>query len=103
MWSIWDNRIQFDMPTQAVLYLQLQHYQSLVQLSATNLTNFLTDRHPHLLRVACEAQAADFMKDTEEYNKAMQRLGTLVERVQAEDDLQYRGADLETWNPGNGR
>lgn len=103
MWSIWDNRLQFDQPTNAQLLLQLQFYQSLPLLSATNLTNFLTDRHPHALRVACTAQAADFMKDTEEYNKAMQRLGAYVEKAQIEDDLQHRGADLETWNPGSGR
>jgi len=103
MWSIWDNRIQFDQPTNAQLILQLSHYQSLPLLSSTNLTNFLTDKHPHLLRVACTAQAADFMKDTEEYNKAMQRVGAYVDRAQVEDDLQHRGADLETWNPGNGR
>jgi hypothetical protein len=40
-------------------------------------TNFITNRYPQLLRVACMA-AADFMKDTEEYNKQFQRLVQMI-------------------------
>lgn len=102
IWSIWDNRIQFDQPVPSTLVFQISYFQSLPVLSATNPSNFLTDRRPQLLRAACQAQSADFMKDTEEYNKAMQRLSALVDRVSVEDDLLYRGADLETWNPPHG-
>lgn len=99
IWGLWDNRIKFDQAFDDTRLLQLPYYQSLALLSSTNTTNFLTSRYPHLLRTACVAAASDFMKDDAEYQKAMTRLGTLVGSTQAEGDLMYRGADLETWNP----
>lgn len=99
VWGLWDSRIKFDQAFDTTHLLQLPYYQSLALLSATNLTNFLTARYPHLVRTACVAAAADFMKDDAEYQKAMTRLGTLVGATQSEADLMYRGADLETWNP----
>ncbi len=97
--SIFGNKLQFDVSfSQASLGL-LQYYQSLPLLSATNQTNFLTDRYPHLMRTACVTSAADFMQDTEEYNKGMQRLATLVERTSMDNDGMLRGLELETMTP----
>lgn len=99
IWGIFDEAIQFDQAFDATHLLNLAHYQSLPLLSPTNTSNFLTNRHPQILRAACVAAAEDFMKDTEEYNKAMTRLTALIDKSQYENDLIYRGAELDTWNP----
>ncbi len=51
------------------------------------------------MRVACMAAAADFMKDTEEYNKQFTRLTSMVEKISNENDMQYRGMEHETDTP----
>jgi hypothetical protein len=48
------------------------------------------------------AAAADFMKDTEEYNKELTALTTLIGSVNAEADLSYRGAEFGTDTPMGG-
>lgn len=93
-WGIWNETIYFDVALAQQSLGILQHYQSLPLLSTSNETNFLTNRYPHLLRTACEASAANFMKDTEEYNKDVARLTALVERTNVENDGSMRGMDL---------
>jgi hypothetical protein len=41
------------------------------------------------------------MEETETFNRAMQQLSLAVQRAQEEDDLRYRGADIETTNWGD--
>jgi hypothetical protein len=98
-WSIWNEQMQFDFAFVTTMTVMINYYQSLPLLSATNLTNFLTNRYPKLLRVACVASAADFMKDSEEYNKGLQALVGLVQGVNVEDDMHWRSMDLETETP----
>lgn len=98
-WGIWDERIQFEMAFYQQSLCKLQYYQSLPLLSSTNLSNFLCTRYPSLLRTACMAAAADFMQDTEEYNKLYQRLVALVERTAVDNDGEMRGMELETLTP----
>lgn len=100
IWAVWDERIQFEAAFNEQQTCQLQHFQSLPLLSATNETNFLTDRYPHLLRTACTAAAADFEQDNEEYNRLIGRLKELVGAVAIENDGMYRGGEYETWTPG---
>ncbi len=73
-WSIYDERFRFDFAFNTQTTVRLQYFQSLPLLSATNLTNFLTNRYPQLIRVATNTAAADFMKDDSEYQKGMTRL-----------------------------
>jgi hypothetical protein len=56
--------------------------------------------YPQLMRVACMAAAANFMKDDTEYQKQLSMLQIMVERVQVQDDLIYRGADITMDTPG---
>lgn len=93
-WGIWNEKIYFDVAFSQQSLGTLQYYQSLALLSSTNLTNFLTNRYPQLVRTACMASAADFMKDDAEYQKGVARLGALIERTAVDNDGFMRGMDL---------
>lgn len=99
IFAVWDEAIKFDTAFERAATCKLAYYRRPLLLSADNETNFLTDRYPALLRTACLAGAADFMKDGDEYTKAMQRLQVLVERAGAENDMIYRGAQFGTETP----
>lgn len=98
-WGIFDEKINFDVAFTQVSLCKLQYYKSLPLLSATNLTNFLTDRYPQLMRTACVTAAADFMKDDAEYAKGMKRLEALTQRISIENDGYLRGLEIESDTP----
>lgn len=98
-WGIWDEQIKFDVAFTQQSLGKLQYYQSLPLLSTSNQTNFLTNRYPQLMRVACVTAAADFMKDDNEYQKGMTRLQAIVQRISIENDGQLRGMELDTETP----
>jgi hypothetical protein len=93
--GIWNERVNFDSAVFQTCVGRLQYYQSLPLLSSTNQTNFLTTRYPNLMRVACMAAAADFMKDDIEYQKQFGRLQAMIEKIADENDMQYRGMELD--------
>jgi hypothetical protein len=99
IWSIFDEAIQWDAAAVTAFQGQLLYYKSPPLLSATNPTNFLTSRFPRLIREATNAAAASFMKDDNEEQKALQKLGQLIDATNAESDLIYRGADFGTETP----
>lgn len=99
IWAIWNEKMKFDGAFTDDSSCQLQYYQSLPLLSSSNPTNFLTDRYPHLMRTACVASAADFMKDDTEYQKGMTRLAALATRINVENDGYLRGAEIYTETP----
>jgi hypothetical protein len=102
-WAIVDERLQFDCALEDItLAFRLLYYRAPKLLSATNETNWLTVRYPKLLRVACMTAAADYMKDSAEYQKHLSALTALVGSTAAENDLQYRGADMGTDTPTPG-
>jgi len=96
-WGVWDDTIFFDVAFAQSANCNLQYFKSLPILSASNTTNFLTNRYPHLLRKACTAQAWDFMRNDAEYQKDVAALTALIEQVNAEGDLAYRGAGFDTY------
>jgi hypothetical protein len=98
-WAIWDEYLQFDGAFALSTQFRLLFFRSPALLSASNQTNFLTDRYPLLLRKACQAAAADFMKDDNEYTKATNAMAALIQATNAESDLMYRGAELDTDTP----
>jgi hypothetical protein len=98
-WGIWDEAIHFDMAFFQVTLCKLQFFHSLPLLSNTNQTNFLTNRYPQLMRTACMASAADFMKDDIEYQKGVTRLQALVMSINIENDMAMRGMELDTLTP----
>lgn len=98
-WAVWDERIQFDCAFTTQTTCGLLYYQSLPLLTVSNTTNFLTNRYPQMLRTACMASAADFMKDDSEYQKLVTRLQAVIARADVESDLGLRGAEIMTENP----
>jgi hypothetical protein len=99
LWGIFDEKLKLDCAMDTASEFKMLYYRSPRLLSSTNLTNWLTSRYPKLLRVACMAAAADFMKDDVEYNKNLSALTALVGSTAAENDLQYRGAEFGTDTP----
>ena len=93
--GIWDEAIHFDLAFSSQEQCRLQYYQSLALLSSSNTTNFLTDRYPQLLRTACLVQAADFMRDDDEYQKGLQRLTAFIANVNVENEGYLRGMELD--------
>jgi hypothetical protein len=105
-WGVWGIQATPTVSQQAIFFdcafaqaanCQMQYFQSLPSLSATNPTNFLTNRYPHLLHKACTAQAWDFLRNDAEYQKDVAALVSLVEQTNAEADLLYRGAAFDTY------
>jgi len=97
--SIWDERIYFDCAFAQQTLCQLNLYQSLPLLSASNTTNFLTNRYPHVLREACMASAADFIQDSSEYQKHITALGAKIARASVDNDGELRGIEVEAYTP----
>jgi hypothetical protein len=98
-WSVWDERLKLNSALLDPATFKLMYYRAPKLLSATNPSNFLTDRYPMLLRKACQASAADFMKDDTEYQKQIAALNNLIQSTAAQDDLIYRGASFGTDTP----
>jgi hypothetical protein len=99
-WAVWDEHLQFDGAFGTATQFRLMIYKSPPLLSVRNPTNFLTTRYPQLVRVAGMASAAAFMKDDNEYTKHVTAMQQMIQSIQAESDLGYRGADLYTETPG---
>lgn len=97
--SITNERIYFDCAFAETTVCRLNYYQSLPLLSSSNTTNFLTNRYPHVLREACMASAADFMKDSAEYQKHLTALAGKVQRAQQENDMEMRGMEVDSYTP----
>lgn len=101
-WTIFDEQVKFDCAFDTATQFKQLYYRSPALLSASNTSNWLTVRYPKLLRLACMASAADFMKDDTEYQKNLTALTALVGSVNAENDLVYRGAEFGTDTPTPG-
>jgi hypothetical protein len=99
-WAIGDDGyVMFDVAMNELMRFRLPCYRMPALLSASNSTNFLTTRYPHLLRAATMAKAANMQKDSDEYSKHMKELLLLIQDVQAKDDLSYYGAEIATDTP----
>lgn len=98
-WTIWKEKVQFNSAFDVPATMKLLIYRRPRLLSTANPTNFVTDRYPALMRVACQAAAASYMKDDTEYAKHVKALSELVGATAAENDLTYRGAEFGTDTP----
>ncbi len=101
-WSIFDEQVKFDCAFETATQFKQLYFRSPLPLSSANPSNWLTDRYPKLMRVACSAAAADYMKDDAEYQKHLTALTALVQSTNAESDLSYRGAEFGTDTPTPG-
>lgn len=101
-WGIFDEKLKLDCALETAAQYKLLYYRSPKPLSSSVQTNWLTQRYPKLLRVACMAAAADYMKDGTEYQKHLTALTALVGSTAAENDLHLRGAEFGTDTPTPG-
>lgn len=93
--AIYDEKFQFDFAYEEAATLNVVGFRKPDDLSESNETNFLTNRYPHLLRVACLTQAYDFMSNDAKYQSNLTMLSALIEKTNAESDLSYRGVEVE--------
>lgn len=98
-WAIIGSLLIFDGAFDTATQFRLPYYALPRRLSSITPTNFLTNRYPVLMRKACQASAADFMKDDVEYEKCVKGLAALIQSIAAESDLSYRGAEFGTDTP----
>lgn len=73
---------------------RLDYYGALAALATNNLTNFLTNRYPTLLRYACMAMAADFLNDADRYTRWLEKAQAEIIEIEANNDLALRGAEV---------
>lgn len=102
MWAIFNERLNFDVALQDKASFRLPYFRTPVLLSDTNQENFITKRYPKLIRIATTAAAAEQMKDDEEYSKQGQALMTMIQGINAENDLFLRGSEAGTDTPTPG-
>lgn len=93
-WTILDQNLEFNTASDINRSCYLRCFRSKPLLSPTNQVNFLTDRYPHMIREACLASAAGFMKDDAEYQKHTQTMVAMAQQAASMDDLMWTGADL---------
>ena len=89
--AIFGEAFQFECKYDVAATLKPVGYKIPTLLSGSALTNWLTVRYPHVLRVACLVQAWDFLDEDANYQRQLQKLMGLIESVNAQDDHSYRG------------
>lgn len=101
-WGIWNETVYFNCAFTDPKQCKLPYFKSPALLSATNQSNFLTNRYPKLIRLATTTAAAEMMKDDEEYQKNSTATMALIEQINAENDMFLRGASFGTDTPTPG-
>lgn len=93
-YAIYNEAINFDCGWDSARTLTMLFYQRPALLSGANLTNFLTDRYPRLLRCALLAFAADYRQDDANYARWIQQVAEMIAAANAEADLSRRSTDI---------
>jgi hypothetical protein len=101
-WAIFDEHINFDFAVDNDTNFRLPYIRSPQLLSASNPSNWLTNRYPKLLRVATTAAAAEQMKDDQEFQKQSSVLTALIQGINIENEMYLRGSVIETDTPTPG-
>ena len=91
--AIFDEQFQFDCATTTQWRARALFYKKPDVLSTSNERSFLTDRYPHILRMACLATAARFSHDDEMYNREQRLLEAKIQELNAMDEQSRRGQD----------
>lgn len=99
IFAIWNEAYHFDGAFDTAVTFRQPYFKSLPLLSPTNPSNFLTNRYPHLVRQACAAAAALFMKDMDAFNAEQQIMSGIIDQINIADDMSYRGAELDVETP----
>jgi hypothetical protein len=92
-YAIYDEKLQYDMASNAAATFKLVYFKRPALLSVSNNTNFLTTRYPNLLRAAALKHAYAFRKAWDESTRHAQALEAYLQTIEINDDLSNRGID----------
>jgi hypothetical protein len=93
-WCDFDTTIQFNTKADQAYTAKMVFFKKPDLLSGSNLTNWLTDRYPTLVRRACLMFSAEARKEYEMMNNAEIKALQMIEEIKVESDLAMRG-----WEP----
>lgn len=93
-WCDFDTTIQFNTKADQAYTAKMVFFKKPDLLSGSNLTNWLTDRYPSLLRRACLMFSAEARKEFDMMNNAEIKALQMIEEIKVESDLAMRG-----WEP----
>lgn len=94
-WCDFDTTINFDTKADQAYTAKMIYFKKPDALSGSNLTNWLTDRYPTLLRRVCLMFAAEARKEYEIMDRAEMRALQAIDEIRAESDLAMRGMELD--------
>lgn len=94
-YAIFDEQMQFDCKSTSAWRARALFYKQGDPLSASNESNFLCTRYPHILRMACLATGARFANDDEVFAREQRLLEGKIEELNAMDEMSRRGQDTQ--------
>lgn len=94
-WTDFDQTIQMDCLADQAYTAKMVYFARPAALSGSNLTNWLTERYPTLLRRVCLMFAAEARKEYDLYDRLEQRAMMMIQEVKVESDHAMRGLELD--------
>lgn len=89
-WTVFGTEAQLNIQVGKDFRGRLRYYGRPEFLSATNQTNFLTNRYPRLLRIACMAMAYEHMKDKPQADDYLVQLVELIKLANRTNEMYRR-------------
>lgn len=100
-WADFGGLMQFDSKADQAYTAKFVFYKTPDALSGNNLTNFLTDRYPSLLRRVCLMFAAEARKEYDSMDRSEIKAMSLIEDIKKESDMGMRGLEADFGWEGN--
>ena len=95
VWTDHDTLIQLNTRADQAYTAKMVHYKTPTALSGSNLTNWLTDKYPTLVRRACLMFAYEARKELEMMNAEEARALQQIQEINVESDLALRGMEMD--------
>jgi hypothetical protein len=89
------TNVRFDLKSDATYAYLFLHYRALPALAGGNLTNFLTEVFPSLLRSTCMMFAFSYLKDQANHVKMLKIAEAEIAEANRESDLEMSTVDLQ--------
>ncbi|MBT1154373.1 hypothetical protein J1C56_02080 [Aminobacter anthyllidis] len=100
-WADIGGLMQFNSKADQAYTAKFVFYKMPLALSADNLTNFLTDRYPTLLRRVCLMFASEERKEFDSMDRHEIKAMSLIEDIKKESDMGMRGLEADFGWEGN--
>lgn len=94
-WCDFNNLIQLDTKADQAYTAKMVYFKTPLALSASNETNWLTDRYPSLLRRACLMLAAEARKEFDVMDRTEIRAMQMIDEIKVESDFAMRGWEAD--------